>query len=108
MRFHFYNDESIQPDVYDVNGEAIDLPLVATQLRQRVEQLPLVTLTLRARHVELITCNKRGYPEVRYQNVDLVPLLLVSRVRYESEDLQGGGIIHLDIELSPNDEATVE
>jgi len=108
MRFHFYNDESIQPDVYDVNGEAIDLPLVATQLRQRVEQLPLVTLTLRARHVDLITCGPEGWPKVMHRGKDLVGLLAVSKVRYESGDIEGSGLIHLDIELSPNDEATVE
>ena len=108
MKFHFYNDESIQPDIYDKTDRPLDLPLVATTIRQRVEQLPLVILSLRARHLDLVTCDKNGWPQVLLHGHDLVDLLEVSKVRYESGDVPGSGLIHLEIELGPNDEATVE
>ena len=108
MIFHFYSQEDIQPDITDRHGYVIDLPLVATSIETRVGRLPMVTLTLRARYVELVTCNALGLPEVRFKDQDLVQILSVCKVRYVAGIDPGDSTIELDIELSPEDIATYE
>ena len=108
MKFHFYNDESVQPDIQDINGDALDLPLISTILRQQLNDLPLVTLRLRARHLSIVTCNQQGWPELWFEAHDIIPRLRVSKIRFESGRDPGGGVVEIDIQLTQDDVATVE
>ena len=108
MKFHFYASEDTQPDIYDRDGEPLDLPLIATSVETRIDELPLVTLTLRARFMTFNPCGADGWPELLYFDTNLVERLGVSHVRYESGYDPGTGTFELDIQLGPDDEATYE
>jgi len=103
MKFHLYADESCLPGIVDRHGNTIELPLVATAIETRCDCLPRVHLSLRARHVDFVTVGPDGFPQVMFEGDDLVDTLGVSDVRYESENLPGGGEIVLTILVSPGD-----
>ena len=108
VHFKFFAHENEMPIVTTKNGETIELPLVSTQIETRVKSLPQVTLGIRARHVDIVTCGEQGWPQVMFEGQDLVDLLMVSKVDYVSGNNPGDGTVTLMIELGPHDSVTFE
>ena len=80
MNFHFFADEASLPMIRDANGKVIELPLIATAIETRVGYWPIVTLTIRAHYLDLVT---EG-PRVMFEGDDLVQTLEASKVEYIS------------------------
>lgn len=103
LRFKFFADESEMPVITNRHGSVLELPLVATSIETRLKAFPRITLELRARHLDFVTCSQQGWPEVMFEGEDLVSSLLVSKVEYVSGQEPGDGVVKLTIELGEHD-----
>jgi len=108
VHFTFYADEATMPGIITRTGESIELPLTSTAVETELNRLPRVYLGIRARHLDIVTVGQDGWPKVMFEDKDLVDLLMVSKVEYESGDAPGDGTVTLMIELGEQDSVTFE
>lgn len=108
VHFKFFADEATMPEITTRLGDTIELPLIGTSVETRLGKLPRVYLDIRARYLDIVTVDINGWPQVNFEGQDLVHLLMVSKVEYESGYSPGDGVVTLMIELGPDDTVTFE